>query len=69
MIGSIMVSGKTRWDVLDSLVRRSFKEYVLRVDPVSNLGLNAESVHCYHLGEVTIAKGEDDICFQQLLRA
>lgn len=28
-----------------------FQEYVLRVDPVSNLGLSAESVCSYHIGE------------------
>lgn len=28
------------------------QEYVLRVDPVSNLGLSAESVCSYHIGEV-----------------
>lgn len=33
------------------------QEYVLRVDPVSNLGLNAESVVNYHVGEVIRAKG------------
>lgn len=59
LIGSIFVSTKTKWDILDSLIRRSFKEYVLRVDPVSNLGLNAESVHSYNLGEVTISKDSE----------
>ena len=38
-LGTISVSGKCSWDLLDSLVQRLFKEYVMRVDPASNLGL------------------------------
>ncbi|XP_042211886.1 neuron navigator 3-like isoform X4 [Homarus americanus] len=52
IIGAISVSGKTKWDMLDSLVKRIFKEYILRVDPVSNLGLSAESILSYHIGEI-----------------
>uniref|UniRef100_T1JCI4 AAA+ ATPase domain-containing protein n=1 Tax=Strigamia maritima TaxID=126957 RepID=T1JCI4_STRMM len=59
IIGGIYISGKTKWDLLDSAVRRTFKEYVLRVDPVSNLGLNAESVISYHIGEVARSKDSD----------
>ncbi|XP_013405950.1 neuron navigator 2 isoform X3 [Lingula anatina] len=56
VIGAIPVSGKMKWDMLDSIVRRMFREYVLRVDPVTNLGLNAESVLAYHIGEITRTK-------------
>ncbi|CAL4071109.1 unnamed protein product, partial [Meganyctiphanes norvegica] len=52
VIGAISISGKTKWDMLDSLVKRIFKEYILRVDPVSNLGLSADSITSYHLGEI-----------------
>ncbi|PNF13684.1 hypothetical protein B7P43_G15281 [Cryptotermes secundus] len=52
VIAALFLSGKTKWDMLDCLIRRVFKEYVLRVDPVSNLGLSAESVCSYHIGEV-----------------
>ncbi|TRY75006.1 hypothetical protein TCAL_09848 [Tigriopus californicus] len=51
-LGVISVSGKSNWDLLDSLVHRLFKEYVMRVDPVSNLGLNAESIASYEVGEI-----------------
>ena len=37
LIGSLSVSGKTKWDILDNIVRKILKEYVLRVDPVTNL--------------------------------
>ena len=40
-LGTISVSGKCSWDLLDSLVQRLFKEYVMRVDPASNLGLGS----------------------------
>jgi len=53
-IGVIAVSGKSRWEILDSLVHRLFKEYVMRVDPASNLGLNSDSVASYEVGgEIT----------------
>lgn len=51
-LGVISVSGKSNWDLVDSLVHRLFKEYVMRVDPVSNLGLNAESIASYEVGEI-----------------
>ncbi|PVD29165.1 hypothetical protein C0Q70_11762 [Pomacea canaliculata] len=59
LIGSLSVSGKTKWDILDNIVRKIFKEYVLRVDPVTNLGLSAESVFSYHIGEITRTKDSE----------
>ncbi|KAK7107389.1 hypothetical protein V1264_015327 [Littorina saxatilis] len=59
LIGSLSVSGKTKWDILDNIVRKIFKEYVLRVDPVTNLGLSAESVFSYHMGEITRTKDSE----------
>ncbi|KAM7330761.1 hypothetical protein ACRRTK_009950 [Alexandromys fortis] len=50
LIGCIGVSGKTKWDVLDGVVRRLFKEYIIHVDPVSQLGLNSDSVLGYSIG-------------------
>ncbi|XP_048011087.1 neuron navigator 3 isoform X12 [Megalobrama amblycephala] len=52
LIGSIGVSGKTKWDVLDGVIRRLFKEYVFRVDPLTSLGLNSDSIVCYRMGDV-----------------
>ncbi|XP_069888825.1 neuron navigator 2 isoform X2 [Dipodomys merriami] len=52
LIGCIGVSGKTKWDVLDGVVRRLFKEYIIHVDPVSQLGLNSDSVLGYSIGEL-----------------
>ncbi|KAJ1066108.1 hypothetical protein K5549_017837, partial [Capra hircus] len=52
LIGCIGVSGKTKWDVLDGVVRRLFKEYIVHIDPVSQLGLNSDSVLGYSIGDV-----------------
>uniref|UniRef100_A0A8C5JHW2 Neuron navigator 2 n=1 Tax=Junco hyemalis TaxID=40217 RepID=A0A8C5JHW2_JUNHY len=52
LIGCIGVSGKTKWDVLDGVVRRLFKEYIIHVDPLSQLGLNSDSVLGYSIGEI-----------------
>ncbi|KAG8200466.1 hypothetical protein JTE90_000546 [Oedothorax gibbosus] len=59
LVGNISISSKTKWDLLDNLVKRSLKDYVLKVDPVSNLGLNADSLVCYHVGEIVRAKDAD----------
>ena len=58
-ISAICVSGKTKWDMLDIAIKRSFKDYVLRIDPNTSLGLNGESILCYNLGEVTRSKDQD----------
>uniref|UniRef100_A0AAQ4NVV8 Neuron navigator 3 n=1 Tax=Gasterosteus aculeatus aculeatus TaxID=481459 RepID=A0AAQ4NVV8_GASAC len=52
LIGCIGVSGKTKWDVLDGVVRRLFKEYITHVDPLSQLGLTSDSVAGYNIGDI-----------------
>ncbi|XP_076879249.1 neuron navigator 2 isoform X3 [Brachyhypopomus gauderio] len=59
LIGCIGVSGKTKWDVLDGVVRRLFKEYIRHVDPVSQLGLGSDSVEGYRIGDVLRHSGAD----------
>ncbi|XP_058636578.1 neuron navigator 2 isoform X5 [Onychostoma macrolepis] len=59
LIGCIGVSGKTKWDVLDGVVRRLFKEYIRHVDPVSHLGLGSDSVEGYRIGDVIRSSGVD----------
>uniref|UniRef100_A0A671M0H5 Neuron navigator 2-like n=1 Tax=Sinocyclocheilus anshuiensis TaxID=1608454 RepID=A0A671M0H5_9TELE len=59
LIGCIGVSGKTKWDVLDGVVRRLFKEYIRHVDPVSHLGLGSDSVEGYRIGDVIRSGGVD----------
>ncbi|XP_040610857.1 neuron navigator 3 isoform X6 [Mesocricetus auratus] len=52
LIGSIGVSGKTKWDVLDGVIRRLFKEYVFRIDTSSSLGLSSDCIASYCIGDV-----------------
>lgn len=41
------------------------QEYVLRIDPVTNLGLSAESVFSYHIGDIVRTKGNRSFSLQQ----
>ncbi|XP_016367032.1 neuron navigator 2-like [Sinocyclocheilus rhinocerous] len=59
MLGCIGVSGKTRWDVLDGVVRRLFKEYIIYIDPITQLGLNTDSVLKYSIGDIHRASDAD----------
>ncbi|XP_076967618.1 neuron navigator 3 isoform X3 [Tamandua tetradactyla] len=52
LIGSIGVSGKTKWDVLDGVIRRLFKEYVFRIDTSSGLGLSSDCIANYCIGDL-----------------
>ena len=36
---------------------------MLRIDPVTNLGLSAESVFSYHIGDIVRTKGNFKISF------
>lgn len=57
LIGTVGLTSTTKWETLDSTVRRIFKEHVNRLDPGTGLGLNGDSVLCYHIGEITRSKG------------
>ncbi|XP_026723692.1 neuron navigator 3 isoform X4 [Athene cunicularia] len=52
LIGSIGVSGKTKWDILDGVIRRLFKEYIFRVDPTTSLGLSSDCIASYCIGDI-----------------
>ncbi|XP_055385781.1 protein sickie-like isoform X2 [Condylostylus longicornis] len=64
VIACTYISGKTTWQNLDYIVRKTFKDYLARIDPGTNLGLNTDSITSYHLGE---AKRGPEIGFPQLL--
>ncbi|XP_029994486.1 neuron navigator 1 isoform X2 [Sphaeramia orbicularis] len=50
-LGSVPVSGKTDWANLDSLIAKTFKDYLTQVDPTSSLGLSCDSLHMYQLAQ------------------
>ncbi|XP_034491008.1 protein sickie isoform X1 [Drosophila innubila] len=64
VIACTYISGKTSWQNLDYIVRKTFKDYVARIDPGTNLGLNTDSITSYHLGE---AKRGPEMGFPELL--
>lgn len=64
IIAYTYISGKTTWQNLDYIVRKTFKDYLSRIDPGTNLGLNTDSIISYHLGE---AKRGPELGFPELL--
>lgn len=64
IIAYTYISGKTTWQNLDYIVRKTFKDYLARIDPGSNLGLNTDSITSYHLGE---AKRGPEVGYPELL--
>lgn len=64
IISLTYISGKTTWQNLDYIVRKTFKDYLARIDPGTNLGLNTDSITSYHLGE---AKRGPEMDFPELL--
>lgn len=55
-IGCVALSPKTKWESLDNFVRRIFKEYCAKVDPMANLGLNGDSIYSYQIADVVRQK-------------
>ncbi|CAH1134529.1 unnamed protein product [Ceutorhynchus assimilis] len=45
------IGASSSWAQLDNAVRRSFKQYVARLDPGGGLGLGSDSIASYKLGE------------------
>lgn len=54
-IGNIHVESKTTWEELDTMIKNSLKDYGNRVDPVSALGLDVDSILCYRVENVVRA--------------
>nr|XP_020470836.1 neuron navigator 1-like [Monopterus albus] len=48
-LGSVRVSAKTDWASLDSLIAKTFRDYLTQVDPTASLGLSCDSLHMYQL--------------------
>ncbi|KAM7411846.1 hypothetical protein PAMA_021700 [Pampus argenteus] len=48
-LGSVLVAGTTDWACLDSLIAKTFRDYLTQVDPTASLGLSCDSLHMYQL--------------------
>ncbi|XP_073326934.1 neuron navigator 1-like [Pagrus major] len=48
-LGSVLVNARTDWACLDSLIAKTFKDYLTQVDPTASLGLSCDSLHMYQL--------------------
>ncbi|XP_044207544.1 neuron navigator 1-like isoform X4 [Thunnus albacares] len=48
-LGSVLVTGTTDWTCLDSLIAKTFRDYLTQVDPTASLGLSCDSLHMYQL--------------------
>lgn len=50
-LGSVLVNARTDWACLDSLIAKTFKDYLTQVDPTTSLGLSCDSLHMYQLSQ------------------
>ncbi|XP_067382069.1 neuron navigator 1-like isoform X4 [Channa argus] len=59
-VGSVLVSARTDWACLDSLIAKTFKDYLTQVDPTASLGLSCDSLQTYQLtqGGLRVIGGE-----------
>ncbi|XP_050437600.1 protein sickie isoform X2 [Adelges cooleyi] len=61
-ISALPVSPKTKWDMVDHLVVKGFKDYVERIDPLTKLGLCGDSIWSYHVDDLVryVSNGTDN---------
>ncbi|KAG5837765.1 hypothetical protein ANANG_G00216130 [Anguilla anguilla] len=50
-IGTVKINGKTDWVALDTAVSQAFKDYIVKVDPTSSLGLSVDSICSYSVNQ------------------
>ncbi|VVC29274.1 Hypothetical protein CINCED_3A005783 [Cinara cedri] len=52
VISALPISPKSKWDMVDQLVIKGFKDYVERIDPMTKLGLCVDSLWSYHVEDI-----------------
>ncbi|XP_063319143.1 neuron navigator 1-like isoform X2 [Pelmatolapia mariae] len=59
-LGSILINARTDWPCLDSLIAKTFKDYLNQVDPTASLGLTSDSLHMYQFtqGRLRVIGGD-----------
>ncbi|XP_040007914.1 neuron navigator 1-like isoform X3 [Xiphias gladius] len=48
-LGSVLVTARTDWACLDSIIAKTFRDYLTQVDPTASLGLSCDSLNTYQL--------------------
>ncbi|MED6266881.1 hypothetical protein CHARACLAT_006538 [Characodon lateralis] len=69
-LGSVPISPQTNWSSLDSLIAKTFQDYLSQVDPTGSLGLTCDSLHTYQLNQGvqrTIGGGKPQVLPHQCL--
>ncbi|XP_047216489.1 neuron navigator 1 isoform X2 [Girardinichthys multiradiatus] len=69
-LGSVTISPRTNWTSLDSLIAKTFQDYLSQVDPTGSLGLTCDSLHTYQLNQGvqrTIGGGKPQVLPHQCL--
>ena len=61
LIGSLSINTRTKWDILDSVVKNLLKEYLARIESKLNgqqqlLGLTVDSISHYYVGDMLRSK-------------
>uniref|UniRef100_A0A669BRK6 Neuron navigator 1 n=1 Tax=Oreochromis niloticus TaxID=8128 RepID=A0A669BRK6_ORENI len=59
-LGSVLINARTDWPCLDSLIAKTFKDYLNQVDPTASLGLTSDSLQMYQFtqGKLRVIGGD-----------
>ena len=58
------ITAKTNWEALDGLVRKLFKEHLIRVDCHLSLGVTVDSLACYRVGAEQVQRNLQELALQ-----
>ncbi|XP_066526463.1 neuron navigator 1 isoform X2 [Hoplias malabaricus] len=50
-IGSVRIDSKTDWTTVDTVITRTFQDYISQVDPSTSMGLSVDSIHSYTINQ------------------
>ncbi|OTF71301.1 neuron navigator 2-like protein, partial [Euroglyphus maynei] len=55
-LATLTITTKTNWDQLDALIKKCFKDHLIRVDSSLALGITVDSLACYRVGAEKILR-------------
>ncbi|XP_075676638.1 sickie isoform X4 [Dermatophagoides pteronyssinus] len=56
ILATLTITTKTNWDQLDTLIKKCFKDHLIRVDSSLALGITVDSLACYRVGTEKILR-------------